>query len=101
MTGEAEVGHATGVEDTIIGTTTEVGTDGAGERQDVHVAGVVEVEYGGNVSRGDYLTSDATGKAVPPTPAAGDNENVAGIALAGGVDGDIGAVLLMQSRIQG
>lgn len=101
MTGEAEVGHATGVEDTIIGTTTEVGTDGAGERQDVHVAGVVEVEYGGNVSRGDYLTSDAAGKAVPPTPAAGDNENVAGIALAGGVDGDIGAVLLMQSRIQG
>jgi len=100
MTGEAEVQHASGSTDVIIGTTTELGTDGAGERQDVHVAGIVEVEYGGTVSRGDRVTSDADGKAVTAAPGTGVNAQVAGIALAGGVDGDIGAILLTQTQIQ-
>lgn len=100
LTGEATVQHAAADTDTIIGTTTEVGAE-SGARQDVHVAGIVEVEAGGNVSRGDYLTSDANGKAVTAGPAAGDNNSVGGIALAGGVDGDIIAVLLVQTQIQG
>jgi len=101
MSGEAEVVHATGPTDTIVGATTEVGTDQAGTRQDVHVGGIVEVEFGGNVSRNDYVTADADGKAVTASPGGGTNASVAGIALSGGVDGDIAAVLLVQTQIQG
>ena len=101
MTGEAEVEHAASSSDTIIGATTEVSVDEAGGRQDVHMLGIVEVEYGASVDRGDFVTSDADGKAVTANPSGGDNETVAGIALAGGVDGDIGSVLLNQSQIQG
>ncbi|MEQ8318759.1 MAG: DUF2190 family protein [Rhodospirillales bacterium] len=81
----------------------------SGERFDVHVAGVAEVEYGGNVTRGELLTADADGKAVAVTRhthaenAAGtyaqDAETgaasavrVIGTAMVSGVDGDIGSV---------
>jgi len=101
LTGDDQVEHAAATTDTIIGATTEIGTDGAGERQDVHVVGIAEVELGGNVSRGDQVTSDANGKAVTASPAAGTNAQVAGIAMDGGVDGDIVDILLVQTQIQG
>ena len=101
LTGDDQVEHAAASTDTIIGATTEVGTDGAGERQDVHVVGIAEVELGGTVSRSDYVRSDANGKAVTASPSGGTNAGVAGIALDGGVDGDIVDVLLVQTQIQG
>lgn len=73
----------------------------AGKRVDITLSGTGEVEYGGNVTRGDWLTSDAAGKAVAAAPAAGVNANVIGRAMVSGVAGDIGSVLLAPGRIQG
>ena len=64
----------------------QAGADG--ERVDVVLVGVAEVEYGGTVARGDLLTSDADGKAV--VGAAGNR--IIGEAMVSGVDGDIGSV---------
>lgn len=80
-----------------------------GARVDVHMAGVAEVEYGGNVTRGALLTADADGKAIAvtrhthtenaagtytqdATTGAGSAGRVIGIALVSGVAGDIGSV---------
>jgi len=73
----------------------------SGERSDVIVAGIAEVEYGGNVTAGDELTADASGKAVAAAPSAGVNNRVIGVAMVSGVSGDIGSVLIAPGRIQG
>jgi hypothetical protein len=67
----------------------------------VIVAGIAECQAGGAITRGDFLTSDATGKALASAPAAGVNNRVVGIALASGVLDDFIPVLLAQGRIQG
>ncbi len=81
----------------------------SGGRFDVHVVGIAEVEYGDDITRGDLLTADSDGKAVPVTRhthaenAAGayaqDAETgeasairVIGTAMVSGADGDIGSV---------
>ncbi len=61
-----------------------------GERIDVCRVGIADVEYGGAVTRGKKLTSDAQGRAVEAI--AGDH--VIGTAEVSGVAGDIGAVLI-------
>lgn len=66
----------------------------AGERFDCTVSGLAEVEYGGNVARGDKLTTDASGRAIT-TVVAGDRK--LGIAWEDGDLGTIGSVLLGQS----
>jgi hypothetical protein len=73
----------------------------SGVRFDAHLAGPVEVEFGGTVARGVLVTSDASGRAVAAAPAAGANAYVAGISLVSGVTGDIGTVLLSQGVMQG
>lgn len=73
----------------------------SGEPVDVHHDGICEVEYGGNVTRGDALTFDANGKAVTQTASAGANQRVIGIALKSGADGDHGLVTLGISTFQG
>ncbi|MFW6058380.1 MAG: capsid cement protein [Persicimonas sp.] len=40
------------------------GADAEGDRVDVHLVGTCDVEFGGNVSRGEPLTSDGDGKAI-------------------------------------
>ena len=55
----------------------------SGDTVDVHRAGVVPVEYGGSVTRGDPLTSDANGKAVSATRA-----EVVQAVIAGGAAGN-------------
>lgn len=72
-----------------------------GDRVDVSREGLVDVEYGGTVARGDLLTSDATGRAVTAAPAAGVNNRIVGIAEVSGVVGDIGSVLLSVGSTQG
>jgi|GEM_PF-596733 len=62
----------------------------SGERIDVIMAGAADVEYGGSVTRGSLLTSDADGKAVT----ASEDDRVIGVAMVSGVSGDIGAMLI-------
>lgn len=72
-----------------------------GERVDVVVNGVAEVKYGGTITRGQLLTTDASGYAVAAAPAAGTNNRIIGVALQSGVSGDVGSVLLSQGSVQG
>lgn len=71
------------------------------ERVDVHVVGVAEVEFGGTVTRGAAVTTDATGRAVAAAPGAGVNNRIIGFALVSAVVGDVAPVLLSQSVMQG
>ena len=66
-----------------------------GDAVDVIKSGIADVIYGGTVTRGDYLTSNATGFAV--VAVAGDN--VIGTAELSGVSGDLGAVHIQKSSI--
>lgn len=81
--------------------TIPVVTSAAGDRIDIIHSGVAEVDYGGTITRGQLVTSDADGKAVAAAPAAGVNNRVIGIAMLSGVDGDVGAVMLCPHQIQG
>ena len=72
-----------------------------GEPVDVIKAGIADVEYGGTVTRGQPLTSDAQGRAVAAAPAAGSNVRIIGFAEVSGVSGDIGAVLISPCVMQG
>lgn len=72
-----------------------------GGRVDVQLEGLAEVEYGGNVTRGDPVTADANGKAIAAAPASGVNARIVGFAMVSGVSGDIGTVHINLGRIQG
>lgn len=74
-----------------LGTSNIIGADTDAMRCDVVMTGIAEVEYGGNVTRGDLLTADADGKAIATTTA---GNIVIGRALISGVAGDIGSVFL-------
>lgn len=74
-----------------IGTSNIIGADTDAMRCDVVLSGIAEVEYGGEVTRGAWLTADADGKAIATTTA---GHNVIGRALISGVAGDIGSVFL-------
>lgn len=86
--------------DAIFGITTDI--DAAiNERCDVILDGQADVEYGGTITRGALLTSDASGRAVAAAPAAGSNNRIVGIAMVSGVLGDIGSVSLSPGSVQG
>lgn len=76
-------------------------TVASGARVEVEMAGLVEVELGGTVARGDYVTAGAAGVGVKSAPAAGVNSDVAGVAMVSGVSGDIINMMLSPCRIQG
>lgn len=69
----------------------------AGKVCDVHQDGIAEVEYGGNVTRGQPLTADANGRAILANPAAGATVEIIGHAQVSGVSGDFGRVLIGRS----
>lgn len=83
---------ATAATDDIIGVTTDVGAEAAGDLVDVIRSGPALVEFGGNVARGKEVVSDATGRAVLANPAAGTVCRVGGIAEKTQVAGDIALV---------
>ncbi|MEX1120866.1 MAG: DUF2190 domain-containing protein [Balneolales bacterium] len=97
---DGQATQASAVTDAIIGVSDAVGADASG-RLDVIMSDIAEVEFGGAITRGDFITSDADGKAVAAAPAAGVNNSVAGRAMISGVDGDFGYVLLAPGQIQG
>jgi hypothetical protein len=68
-------------------------------RSDVIHSGIAEVEYGGAVTRGDFLTADANGKAVTVNFTAGSVIYIIGIAQVSGVSGDIGGVLIAPGQL--
>ncbi len=87
--------------DSLVGVTVPLLTVAQGETVDVIHDGIADVEYGGNVTRGDLLTSDANGKAVTAAPVAGANARIIGTALVSGVAGDICPVLIDLTSFQG
>jgi hypothetical protein len=72
-----------------------------GQEVDVIMSGVAIVEFGGPVTRGALLTSDASGRAVAAAPAAGTNNRIIGVAMVSGVIGDLGSVLVGPGSVQG
>lgn len=78
----------------------DLGAD-AGDAFDVIMDGIALVEYGGNVTRGDLLTADASGRAITAAPAAGTNARIVGVAMLSGVLGDIGSVHIEIGSVQG
>jgi hypothetical protein len=85
------VQSAGAVTDPLIGVTTRIGSQDNG-RCDVIAAGFTEVKIGGAVTRGDSLTTDASGRAVT----AAGTDRVIGIALQDAVADDIAAIMLGQ-----
>lgn len=83
---------ASAVTDVLIGITTSIGTQENG-RCDVILGGVSEVRIGGTVTKGDVLTTDASGHAVVATLT---TDRVIGIAFADAVVGDIAPILVAQ-----
>ncbi|MBN2895046.1 MAG: DUF2190 family protein [Campylobacterales bacterium] len=92
---DGEVAQAAAATDGVIGIS-ELGAEGAGDRVDVTLAGIEEVTYGGTVTRGDLLTTDANGRAISATVA---GSRIIGYALESGVAGDIVGVMIAPSQI--
>lgn len=85
----------------MLGVSDRAGDAVAGDRVDVIMDDIAEVVLGGTVTRGDPLTSDASGAAVTANPAAGVNVYIVGMAMMSGVAGDIIDVDIDVDRIQG
>jgi hypothetical protein len=98
---DGAVVQAAAATDKLVGVTTALDAASTDARVDVIRAGIAEVEYGGNVTRGDLLTADANGKAITATAAAGSNVRTIGVAEVSGVSGDIGSVLVAPGSFQG
>lgn len=85
----------------IIGVQSELDVE-AGDRASAAMVGNIEdVEFGGNVSRGQPLTADAQGRAIVAAPGAGANAYCIGLAEVSGVAGDIGTVIISPFIMQG
>lgn len=97
---DGSVLQATGGNDNTIGVSCELDVN-AGGIIDVVRSGIAEVVYGGSVSRGDKLTSDASGRAVTAAPAAGVNMEIIGIAEVSGILGDIVGLYIAPGSMQG
>ncbi len=81
--------QAAAASDLIIGISDELGAGAAEQPCDYGMIGIGDLELGGQVTRGQRLTSDANGKGV----AASAGDNVGAIAWMSGVSGDIIPVL--------
>lgn len=84
-----------------VGVSDNIGQATVNGRVDVIRSGISEVQYGGTVTRGDLLVSDANGKAVTAAPAAGANNQIIGRAEKSGVLDDIGEVMIAAVSTQG
>jgi len=82
--------QAAAATDKLIGISSDLGT-ATGERQDVFMIGnVAEVDAGGTITRGDSVTSDASGKAVTATT----GQVAVGKAEVSAVSGDVMTVIV-------
>lgn len=84
-----------------------VGTSGTPKACQVRIAGPTKVKCGGSFSAGDYISCDASGKAVKytkatvftGTPYTVSGTQVLGVALSAGSNGEIVAVYLQPSGL--
>lgn len=76
-------------------------TSVAGEEVRIMLSGISLIKLGGTVTRGGWITTDASGQGVAAAPGAGVNAAVIGRAFASGVLGDLIPVFLSPGRIQG
>lgn len=97
---DGQVVPAAAATDKLLGVSSDIAA-AINERSDVILSGIADVVYGGNVTRGDLLTADASGHAVTAAPAAGANNRLIGVAMVSGVLGDIGQVDINQGSLQG
>jgi hypothetical protein len=98
-TADNAVVQAAAVGDSLIGVSDLAAA--SAEHVTVVMGGIAIVEYGGTITRGGLVTSDADGKAVAAAPAAGANNRTIGVAMVSGVAGDLGSVLLQPGSVQG
>ncbi|WP_413207979.1 DUF2190 domain-containing protein [Rhodospirillum sp. A1_3_36] len=98
---EGRVVQASAVTDKLMGASGVVGVTAAGDRLDIHRSEFAKVAFGGAVSQGDPLTTDADGKAVAAAPATGVNVHCLGWAEVDAVAGDIGEVFIHPFILQG
>lgn len=99
-TADGQVVPSAAATDKLLGVSTDIAA-AINERCDVILGGIADVLYGGNVTRGDLLTADASGRAVTAAPAAGANNRIIGQAMVSGVLGDVGSVDINQGSLQG
>lgn len=97
---DGEVIQAAAATDLLMGVCGEL-APASGERVDIHKIGIVRIEFGGTVTRGNPVTADASGRAVAAAPAAGSNVRIIGFAEVSAVSGDIADVLLAPGLMQG
>jgi hypothetical protein len=73
-----------------------------GERVDVVVNGLCDVEFGAAVTRGALLMADAQGRAITAAAAAGVNVRILGVAMTdAAAAGDIGQIMISPGNFQG
>jgi hypothetical protein len=98
---DGTVKQAAAATDKLIGVV-ELGADTAGQITDIQRNGPTKVRYGAAVARGDYLTSDALGRAVPvEKPAADTTVYYIGQANVSGVEDDICFIDLAPGVLKG
>lgn len=85
---DATITQATAASDPIMGVHGSLAAE-TGQVTDVVCGGYATVEYGGTVTRGAPLTSDASGRAIVATTA---GQRLVGFAVMAGVVGDLGTV---------
>lgn len=101
-TADGNMVQAAAAGDALLGVADNLGQATAGARVDVQHEGVGEVEAGAAITRGALLMSDASGRAITGTAAAGTNYGVIGRALASaGAAGEIIPVALSIGSAQG
>ena len=99
---DGEVIEATAATQSLLGVSCQPGTAAAGQRADVALNGIADVEAGAAITRGALLTSDAQGRVIAATASAGSNVRIIGVAMvSAGAAGDIIQALLEQGSFQG
>lgn len=86
--------------DAIMGVSVELPA-AQGERLDVAMGDIPDITYGGNVTRGDPLTSDAQGRAITAVKTANTLVRIGGFALVSAVAGDIGPMRFAPGLLPG
>lgn len=99
---DGQVLQAAAASDACFGAANELGQNTIGSRVDVLLSGVAELEAGAAITRGALLMSDASGRAIAATAAAGTNVRTIGTALASAsAAGEIIPVELSPGSFQG
>lgn len=86
--------------DSLIGVSTEIDVT-SGDPVDIITDGIAWVKLGGTVVRGDYITSDSTGKGVKANPGTGVSAEYIGKTLQSGASGDLVEVDVQFGRVVG